>query len=355
MLVLVVAGSALPSRLAAWWPSDAVHALRRGELSRHDARQLQRGYYEDLVGASRFNTTLWSVYSRRPKTAVRIWDTAAGRRTGDYMTGELVPNTTVDFRGARMTTNEWGMRDRAYERDKPADTWRVAVVGASIVMGWGVGDEETFEARMEAQLENSREHAVEILNFGVPGYTPGHYLQVVNRKVHTFRPDVLLVVAHGSDESETLRHLADAARDQHAIPHPELARIVAHAGVTAGTPRDVGERRLKQYGAEVISIIYRDIARSARERGITPVWVLLPTFEAAAADVDLGALAQHAAAAGFEAIDLTDVFDGHTQESLQLAEWDWHPNARAHQMLADRLVRELRQRPHLLPGSPGAP
>ena len=40
-------------------------------------------------------------------------------------------------------------------------------------------------------------------------------------------------------------------------------------------------------------------------------------------------------------IDLSDVYAGHDESGVRLAEWDDHPNARGHELVAERLQREL--------------
>ena len=50
---------------------------------------------------------------------------------------------------------------------------------------------------------------------------------------------------------------------------------------------------------------------------------------------------QLAEEAGFTVLDLSDVFAGQAAEDIRLAEWDFHPNAKGHQLIADRLYQEL--------------
>jgi hypothetical protein len=62
-----------------------------------------------------------------------------------------------------------------------------------------------------------------------------------------------------------------------------------------------------------------------------------------------------AAAAGFVVLDLFDVYGPETgHDSLRVAEWDKHPNAAGHAMIAERLLDELRRRPALLEPAPSA-
>ena len=66
-------------------------------------------------------------------------------------------------------------------------------------MGWGVGDDETFEALLEHRLNrerpNKRVGSYEILNFGVPGYQPLQQLMVLEKSM-VFQPNAIIYVAH---------------------------------------------------------------------------------------------------------------------------------------------------------------
>jgi len=42
------------------------------------------------------------------------------------------------------------------------------------------------------------------------------------------------------------------------------------------------------------------------------------------------------------------VYEGKDEIDLWVAEWDQHPNAKGHRIIADRLTRELLQRPAIL-------
>ena len=44
-----------------------------------------------------------------------------------------------------------------------------------------------------------------------------------------------------------------------------------------------------------------------------------------------------ATAAGFETIDLSNVYDGYELDTVRIAEWDQHPSVLGHQLIADRL------------------
>ena len=60
-------------------------------------------------------------------------------------------------------------------------------------------------------------------------------------------------------------------------------------------------------------------------------------------------LADLAAEAGFAIVNLSDVYDNQNREALRVAEWDWHPNAQGHRLLAERLYTALKTQANEIP------
>jgi hypothetical protein len=52
--------------------------------------------------------------------------------------------------------------------------------------------------------------------------------------------------------------------------------------------------------------------------------------------------------AGFEIVDLSNVYDGYDLHEVRIAEWDQHPSQRGHRILADRLYEEMLKRRSIL-------
>jgi hypothetical protein len=51
---------------------------------------------------------------------------------------------------------------------------------------------------------------------------------------------------------------------------------------------------------------------------------------------------------GCHTISIADVYDGYGQKDLQIADWDWHPNALGHELIAERMFSEFMANPQLL-------
>jgi hypothetical protein len=257
------------------------------------------------------------------------------------------------FHGAWFTTNRWGMRDREYEKVPAPGTYRIVLLGPSYVMGSGVADDETFEALLEERL--NQEHAgegynkYEILNFGVAGHTPLAELWLLENTALSFKPDALFFVAHHLEEAKVVRHLASRARGGMEIPYDYLRETVRQAGIQQGMGQAEAERRLEPYSSAIISWTYHRLVSLAQQHGMAPVWIyLLPPETGISEEVGFH-LTTLATEAGFSTVNLAHAYANHDLETLIVAEWDRHPNAQGHQLIADQLYTAL-QGQGLIPG-----
>ena len=324
-----------------------IQPLRSGRLSRLDTAALERGYYEQLLQVNRFNSQLWEVYSKRPANWLDIESGQLKRHIGGFAQMELIPSFVASTNYGTLTINRWGMRDQEYELKPPAGAYRIALLGPSNVMGWGVGDGETFEALVETRLNRERAGApfakYEILNFGVPGYNPPQQL-VALEKALTFSPDAVIYVATGREISRAAAYLVEVVQKRIDIPYPALKEAVSKAGLEADMDRATARRRLEPFRRDILSAVYGRIAEESRARGIVPVWIFLPQVREGTWQEETPETVRLAEAAGFIVVNLSDVYKGEDLATIRLAEWDEHPNARAHRLIAARIYEALQEK-----------
>ncbi|MEZ4588648.1 MAG: SGNH/GDSL hydrolase family protein [Gemmatimonadales bacterium] len=331
----------------------ALRDLRSGELNARDAERMQRGYYENLIGVNALNSQLWEVYAQRPDDWQFILETPAGRETGDFLEKELVPGAAIVWHGAPLRINEQGFRDREYPVEPPAGTKRVVMFGASYAFGSGVGNGENFESLVEDRLNAERgaaDPAIEVLNFAVPGFTAVQSLRLLETKVADYRPDVLWLVSYNEELLDVGIHIVKMVRAGVPLPYPFLDEVVRRAGVTADLTEPEAKRRLQPYHGEIMAWVYERIIEVCRERGIFPVWVYLPASRITEASESFERAMPAARDAGFAIVDLSMVYDGPPLEEIIVAPYDFHPNQRGHQIIADELYRALAARPELYRG-----
>jgi hypothetical protein len=342
------------------------------ELNKNDAERMQRGYYERIVGVNRFNGELWEVYARADASQepeeVLVGDDAieatanAGfsRLHKDALEISLKPLYQGTFKGARFSTNRWGMRDRDYSQAPSTGTRRIAVLGQSYTMGAGVNDGETFEALIEERLNREWSPRTglkyEALNFAASTY--GLLKQAIilqSGRVGQFQPQVVLIVGNPGDRWVMAPEVARLTRKRIAPPGP-VPTWLNEAGVNGETPAGEIVKSLRPHVNDLVRWAFESIATEVRRMGAQPVWALIPMPKGRTSDTHQAAkmLLSLAVDAGFLVIDMQDVWAGHDPGSLVLNEADNHPNAEGHRIIAERLYRELAQlRPGILaPATP---
>jgi hypothetical protein len=111
------------------------------------------------------------------------------------------------------------------------------------------------------------------------------------------------------------------------------------AGVEKGTSERVASQRLAPLGEQMLSLVYRRLVADSKSHGLCTGFVFLPMVPDMAYSVDVTKEIQIAKDEGFTVLDLSGVYDVPDRNSLWVAAWDAHPNARAHRLVADKLFR----------------
>lgn len=125
----------------------------------------------------------------------------------------LIPGMTGTYSKegrSSVVINSDGFRDVEQTIAKPADTYRIAVLGDSYVEALQVESSERFTEFLSAGLNQcgAFDKKVEILTFGVSGYGTAQELLMLREKVWKYSPDlVMLVVTTNNDIADNLREL----------------------------------------------------------------------------------------------------------------------------------------------------
>jgi hypothetical protein len=93
-----------------------------------------------------------------------------------------------------IETNSAGFRDRERSVARTPGTTRLALIGDSYVHGFYLPLEQTLGASLERALAQCRTSSpVEVLNFGVQGYSTAQELLLYRLKVAAYRPDIVML------------------------------------------------------------------------------------------------------------------------------------------------------------------
>jgi hypothetical protein len=338
------------------------HAMKSPEIGREAA-----GYYEGLVGAADSDAdALKRSLVGEPTDWVHFSDSGVSQmQPNDVLLYRLTPNVSRSLFGKPFTTNSFRMRDRPVEAEKPADVVRIALLGASMDMGWGVATDETYENLLEDWLNanaerNGDKRRFEIMNFAVAAYSPTQRLESYRRFARKLKPDVVFYATTMLDPRLTEIHLCDImnnrtdfARQQH------LVSVVSRSGFDPNSLRRDPRGRwldkdrfklwLEPHRGTLNHEILGELMRETQSDGVRLVCMIVPR----AGRNDLPHLRQEgveaqkssARAYGVPVWDLTDSFDKEDPTRLALAAWDDHPNTRGHQLIFRRLVESIRNDP----------
>lgn len=116
-----------------------------------------------------------------------------------------LPNKRVTWRSEGYSVswfNDVGMRESNISVEKPAGTLRVALLGDSLTEALQVPLETSFGRVMERKLSTELKRPVQVLNFGVSGYSTAQEYILLKRRVLAYKPDVVLACYNSRDSFE---------------------------------------------------------------------------------------------------------------------------------------------------------
>lgn len=133
------------------------------------------------------------------------------------------PNAVGRYKTTEFDTdykiNSLGLRDKEYSVQKPANTFRIVMIGDSFTEGDGVFSDETFSKRLEVKLQSNRTGTnYEVINAGVGSYSALlEYLYLKNYGLQ-LQPDLVILNFDLSDVYDDITYTALARFDENGIP-----------------------------------------------------------------------------------------------------------------------------------------
>jgi D-alanyl-lipoteichoic acid acyltransferase DltB (MBOAT superfamily) len=318
--------------------------LIKNRLNRQDAQRQSLGYYEDLMLAGRFGSTLWQLERTKPDGWGRELEIM--RRESHFLV-TLQPSASTVFKEATITTNKWGLRDQDYDLEKPDGVFRFALVGGSAELGVGVEREQVFEHILEEGLnKEAGDPRIEILNFSLSGQKCFRTLEMIRQKVLNFEPDHILLFAHDREEIHAFQALHWYQGDPILAENLEQSRREIpwfssfESLVESENLKEVGSNERDQVGWLLIDWTYEQLHDMTGPRGIPVTLIYLPEVRKSRRK-SARKFKELSEKHGFGFIDLSEAFGQREAEELRLRDWDWHPNVKAHQLIAEALKPEV--------------
>jgi lysophospholipase L1-like esterase len=308
----------------------------------------------------------------------------------DLVVYQLRPGIRGRFLGREVSINSHGMRGPERALPKGPGVYRIVGLGDSQMFGWGVAQEDTFLAKLEAMLNgDGGSDKFEIFNLAVPGYNTVQEVQAFAGRLEELHPDMIIINYVDNDmdlpnflarrrDPYTLRtsYLADLVKRRYAILRGAALLPISLIGVPQDErslryrlPEDrIPERYRPLFGRENMINAFSRLAAIARSRGIPAVFLLnmddyshrLAGRSPTVLPGPVRRLAEFCMNEGYIVVDPQDrIMDYLERNSLRtrdlwVSESDSHPNELRHRLVAEELFVRLKS-PHFSTGSrPGS-
>ena len=152
-----------------------------------------------LIGLLEGAAYLWE---RKQANSLYAWELVASRRMVWVQYHEpgagytlMQPNSHYEWQGIPVDINSHGLRGPETTYEKPSATFRILNLGDSVVMGWGVREENTYGQQLESLLneDGGRDLRFEVINAGVPGWSLDNALAYLQAEGLKYGPDLVVL------------------------------------------------------------------------------------------------------------------------------------------------------------------
>ena len=152
-----------------------------------------------LIGMLEGAAYLWE---RKEANSLYAWELVASRRMDWVQYHEpgagytlMQPGSHYEWQGISVDINSHGLRGPETTYEKPPATFRILNLGDSVVMGWGVRQEDTYGRQLESLLnkDSSGDLSFEVINAGVPGWNLENALAYLQAEGLKYEPDLIVL------------------------------------------------------------------------------------------------------------------------------------------------------------------
>ncbi|MCO4768717.1 MAG: hypothetical protein KDA24_01710 [Deltaproteobacteria bacterium] len=278
--------------------------------------------------------------------------------SGDEGQVPVADQSTPTLLGLVESTNSLGLRDPERPLDRAASSRRIALVGDSVVWGFGLADDELIGRRIERRLrEKDPQRTWEVWSLAQPAATQVNHAARYERLGPQLDADAVLITVLFNDllPGATRFRVTDGgmlASLHRDAPYPDALRPVLDRSalfhltmmaVYAREKRNQADTHAfdMQHLPDLLGGLDRTVA-AARAHGAKVAVVLVPgRYETPDGYAQLRAsLTEWAAPKWLSVVDLADDLGSPLREELVLPGDSTHPNARGADLVAQRLATE---------------
>ncbi|MGL4596653.1 MAG: hypothetical protein ACRCYO_03940, partial [Bacteroidia bacterium] len=324
----------------------AIGNIISNSSNQQDKETAEQGYYEKLVNQSG-EPAPWELVIEKKHRAAGADQLII--QTHNLLQRAYKPNAyiRVDER-YWMRTNMWGMRDTNYTKEKPTETFRIALLGGSYEMGAGVNNNEIFEAIIEKRLnETLRQHPefkfqkIELLNFAGGGYHLPQHLWLCDHKIFDFNPDLVLYIAHSEDARRLNGFMSNLIQNGIALEYDYYNTIKKESGARQGQSNTEIRNRLFPYNEKLMRWTTGEMAKRCSKHGARFQLAYLPALADEKNTAELifwksvmTELHQQNSLIENKILSLETIWDNINRMEYRISKSNSHPNKKGHERIA---------------------
>jgi lysophospholipase L1-like esterase len=250
--------------------------------------------------------------------------------------------------------NSWKCRDREWQKPKPEGVHRIAFVGDSYTLGWGVDRvEDRFTDLIAARLAKTSAGRVEVLNVAMGGWGTEDQVEPIRDIIDELGVNevVLCFLPNDIEKLVPKPEFGDpTSPPQQTFFNPESSWLFDHLYRRVYTPFVSSVRHYHDWlagGFADPAVVREELANIDRivaictERGVTLRVVLLPFIKTSGSVWSSPRIHAQIRAwfeeRGVPVVDLLPVIEGLPPERLVVNAADAHPNVEAHRLFAERI------------------
>lgn len=258
---------------------------------------------------------------------------------------EHIKNASALLQSVEIRLNDWGLRGAPVKT--PAPKRRILFLGGSIVLGWGVPEQDTISVRLQQMLQDEGED-VEVLNGGVANYNAERYVERFLTQLEGLNPSDI-VVQYFLRDAEKL----DPAGNNILLRNSEFAlttwiafsRLANRSGEQSPVDHYRDVYRDSQPGFMEMKKKLKVLADYAHAHDIRLFLAMTPDVHALG-NYPFGFVHDRmkaiAGELGMRYVDFLPALQKRPPEELWTIPGDLHPNAIAHHLMADALLPVIR-------------
>ena len=319
-----------------------IQALFHFTLNPDDREVQLAGYYDGILDQ---NNLMSSVANRNNEHVIselfrkEIHEKRILVETGDARYKALSPNIDTQIAGVDLQINKWGLRDDDFSKESNDSVYRIALVGASVEMGWAISKEDGFESHIEQKLKEDSLN-VELLNFSVPGRLLINSTFSIKGEVVPFNPDLLVVFYHPNvDWVHLKRRLGEY--DYSKAFNGVIAELYESFDLLNSSSAQ-RTRWLEPYQDQIFQQLLSKIKEVTDKEGIELLLVNMPDFSFRTWDVE-DTNYKLAESMGIEVANLSEFLNKDNVEDYAL-DFGGHPNLKGQALITRTLYPFILQK-----------